>query len=214
MGPSVGFEAEFSRLFLEAGWQRPIKPAEALSRWEDFAEDCLDGFPWDVDDYNNDLTLRTRLAEILPVLEVAGHDAARRLAEKVEVADSRARAVLTRESFLDFSDDQWWLRRTPAYASRKFCADFREAYGVEMNSRSLFDDDLDEMIRLNSAGLSIPEVLIHVRNEGLYVSGRSGLLLRSFREVFPDVKRMRKLVSRWISGDAGDSELRSGFIQH
>ncbi|HEY3502006.1 MAG TPA: hypothetical protein VGN37_04340 [Actinocatenispora sp.] len=214
-GASVGLGEEFSRLFLEAGWRRAIKPTEALRRWEDFAEDCLAGFPWDVDDYNNDLTLRTQLAEVLPVLEAAGHGVARRMFEKIEAADSRAREVLTCESFPGFPEDRWWLRRTPTYASRKFCADFREAYGVEINPRSLFDDDLDEMIHLNSTGLSIPEVLIQVRDEGLYVSARSGLFFRSFREAFPDMGRMRRrLVSSWIAGDVGDSELRSGFIQH
>jgi hypothetical protein len=213
-GPSAGFDEEFSRLFLEAGWQSPIRPAEALRRWEDFADDCLAGFPWDVDDYNNDLTLRTRLAEILPVLEAAGHGAARHLSKKIEAADSRAREVLTCESFPGFPEDRWWLRRVPAYASRNFCADFREAYGIEINSRSLFDDDLDEMTRLKSAGLSVPEVLIHVRDEGLYVSTRAGLLFRSFREAFPDARRLRNLVSGWISGDVGDSELRAGFIQY
>ncbi|MDT0267662.1 hypothetical protein RM844_15345 [Streptomyces sp. DSM 44915] len=212
-GSSAAFDKAFSRKFMEVGWQSLVKPFEALRRWEEFADDCLAGFPWDVDDYNNDLTLRTRLAEILPALEAEGHVAARDVLKSIGAADSRARVVLAREAFPAFSVDRWWLRRVPTYASRRFCADFRDTYGIEINARSLFDDDVVEMSRLKSTGLSIPEVMIHVRCEGLYVSSRPGLFYRSFREAFPDARGMRGLVSGWISGAIGDSKLRSGFIQ-
>ncbi|MEV7399261.1 hypothetical protein AB0N93_02460 [Streptomyces sp. NPDC091267] len=211
---SDGFDGEFSRLFSEAGWRKPIGPAEALRRWQDFADDCLAGFPWDVEDYNNDLTLRSRIAEVLPALDVAGHDRARRLAEEIEAADSRVRSVLRSESFSRFPEEQWWLRRSPAYACRRFCADFHEAYGVEVEPRSRFDDDVREMIRLSATGLPVSDVLIHARDESLYASVRSGLLFRAFREAFPAAGRTRQdrqLVLRWISGGVEDAELRSGL---
>ncbi|GLU50526.1 hypothetical protein [Nocardiopsis ansamitocini] len=214
MSSSIDFDEAFSVLFLESGWREPIGPVEALRRWKSFSEDCLDGFPWDVDDYNNDLTLRTRLAETLPRLEEEGYDAARRLAGKIEESDSRVRVVLRCESFLGFPEDRWWLRRTPIYASKDFCIEFREAYGVDIEPKSRFDDDKREIARMKAAGMSALDVLIHVRAEGWYVSTNSGLFFRAFREAFPSVRRNRKLVLGWISGEVEEPMLRSSFSEH
>ncbi|MFF1926336.1 hypothetical protein ACFVW8_37950 [Streptomyces sp. NPDC058221] len=213
-GFSEGFGEEFSGLFSAAGWRKPIGPAEALDRWQRFADDCRDGYPWDVEDYNNDLTLRSRLAEILPVLEAAGHAEARGLSEQIEGADSQVRNVLRNESFTRFPEGEWWLRRSPAYACRRFGTEFRETYGVEVEPRSLFDDDVRELVRLRATGLSVADALIHARAERLYVSVNDGLLFRAFREAFPAAGRARparKLVLNWIAGGAEDAELRSGL---
>ncbi|MCM2412043.1 hypothetical protein [Streptomyces sp. RKAG290] len=193
---------------------KPIGPDEALRRWQDFADDCLAGFPWDVEDYNNDLTLRSRIAEFLAESKAAGDDRTRGLAAQIEAADSRVRSVLRDESFLRFPEAQWWLRRSPAYACRRFCADYHEAYGIEVEPRSRFDDDADELIRLNGTGLPVSDVLIHARDESMYAAARPGLLLRAFREAFPAAARARptrQLVLSWIAGGTEDSGLRAGL---
>ena len=60
MGDSgSGFDRGFAQAFVDKGWRTEASPGEVSERWQRFAADCLAGYPWDLEDYLNDLTMRT-----------------------------------------------------------------------------------------------------------------------------------------------------------
>lgn len=200
------FDQEFSRAFTEQGWRVDISPREAVERWQRFAADCTAGFPWDLDDYLDDLSLRSRLAKVLP--QLAG-PRAQALRDAVERTDQEIRQVLTVESFPQFPADEWWLRNSPAYASRSFCAEFESAYGVRIPPRSLLDDDVAELSRLAADGLGPAEACLRFRASGRYAAGVDGLFLRAAKEGLGLDRRASRAVWSWLTGRTTDAELRA-----
>ncbi|MFF7153644.1 hypothetical protein [Streptomyces sp. NPDC008139] len=205
------FDECFSEVFSRQGWRIPMLPGEAEARWSSFVKDCVDGYPWDVEDYFNDLSLRSALAKALPELESAGHGHARELGKSIAESDEILKAVLVRDSFPGFSEGDWWLRRTPIYAARRFCAEFHESHGVEIASRSRYDNDVDEMSRMATEGASASSICFIVRSDSWYVSLRSGLFLRACRDALSLSRDGRKTVWKWLMGEISDDELRETF---
>lgn len=202
------FGREFSRAFADKGWRTEISPREALDRWQRFAADCAAGFPWDLDDYLNDLSLRTVLSEVLP--ELVGPEADG-LRDAIERTDPTVRQVLTHESFPSYRDDQWWLRNSPSYAARSFCEEFESAYGVRIRPQSRFDDDVAELSRLVADGLGPADACLRFRTSGRYAATVDGLFLRAAREGLGLDRKAARILWSWLTGKITDGEFRASF---
>ncbi|MEU9129269.1 hypothetical protein AB0D08_14385 [Kitasatospora sp. NPDC048540] len=204
------FEREFSQAFTAKGWRTGITPREALDRWQRFATDCEAGFPWDLDDYLNDLSLRTVLSDVLPRL--AGPEAGG-LRDAIGRIDPAVRQVLTDDSFPSYPIDQWWLRNSPSYAARSFCEEFEAAYGVRIRRQSRFDDDVAELSRLVSTGLGPADACLRLRASGRYATTADGLFLRAAKQGLGLDRRAARVLWSWLTGTITDAELRSSLDQ-
>jgi hypothetical protein len=205
-----GFEREFSRAFVDKGWRTEVAPAEVVARWERFATDCVDGFPWDLEDYLNDLSMRTVVSQVLPGLTGAQADAFR---AEIEKTDLVVRQVLNQQSFPSFPSDQWWLRRSPSYAARRFCAEFESAYGVRIRAQSRFDDDVAELSGLVADGLAPAEACLRFRAEDHYVTATDSLFLRAAREALRLDRKASRTLWSWLTGQSTDAEFRAALDQ-
>ncbi|WP_371480260.1 hypothetical protein [Kitasatospora sp. NBC_00315] len=202
------FDLEFSRAFTDKGWRTEISPWEAVDRWQRFAADCAAGFPWDLDDYLNDLSLRTVLSEVLPQLSGPEADGFR---EAIERTDLAVRLVLTDESFPSYPVDQWWLRNSPSYAARSFCAEFESAYGVRIRPQSRFDDDVAELSRLVADGLGPADACLRFRSSGRYAATVDGLFLRAARESLDLDRKAARILWSWLIGKITDAEFQASL---
>ncbi|GLW68538.1 hypothetical protein Kpho02_08370 [Kitasatospora phosalacinea] len=202
------FDREFSLAFAEQGWRTETSPREALNQWQRFAADCTAGFPWDLEDYLNDLSLRTVLSKVLPELTGPEADGVR---DAVERADVDVRQVLTQESFLSFPNDQWWLRNSPSYAARHFCEEFESAYGVRIRARSRFDDDVAAFSLLVADGFEPADACLRFRSSGRYATTANGLFLRAAREALGLDRRAARTVWSWLTGEITDDEFRASL---
>jgi len=92
-----------------------MSDAQLISRWRAFVGEAERGYPLGLDDYRNDLDLRSLIAE-------AG------LEQSVEQDDARLRALLIRtEETLWESDspNAFWIRGYPGNASGALLEDLR-----------------------------------------------------------------------------------------
>ncbi|GAA5006366.1 hypothetical protein [Kitasatospora paranensis] len=202
------FEREFSQAFTGKGWRTGISPREAVDRWRRFAGDCTAGFAWDLDDYLDDLTLRSVLSEVLP--ELAGPEADG-LRDAIERTDRAVRKVLTHEAFTDFPNDEWWLRNCPAYAARRFCEEFESAYGVRIRPQSRFDDDVAELARLTAGGLGPADACLRFRSSGRSAATADGLFLRAAKEALGLHRKPADALWSWLTKEITDAEFRAAL---
>ncbi|WP_034089448.1 hypothetical protein [Streptacidiphilus albus] len=211
MGDSgSGFDRGFAQAFVDKGWRTEASPGEVSERWQRFAADCLAGYPWDLEDYLNDLTMRTLVSEVLPQLTGSAADAFR---AGIERTDLDVRKVLDRDSFPSFPSDQWWLRSSPSYAARSFCAEFESAYGVHVRAQSRFDDDVAELSGLVAGGLTPAEACLRLRASNHYVAATDSLFLRAAREALGLDRKASRALWSWLTGRTTDTDLRAALDQ-
>ncbi|MFE7273877.1 hypothetical protein [Streptomyces sp. NPDC057623] len=200
---------EFSTLFSNAGWTSRIAPHEVIERWCAFGADCIDGFPWDIEDYLNDVTMRSALEEVEDSFRDLDPIGAEALMREILTVDVSLQTVFEREVFPNAPEGRWWVRRVPSYAARKFCREFKEAYNVKILPMSKFDDDVDAMKCLLAEGGELVDVFINVRRENWYVAGRPGLLFRACKSSARLPRSAMGALWSWASGELPDSRLRA-----
>lgn len=86
-----------------------------ISRWQAFVAQAETGYPLGIEDYRNDLDLRSLIA-------LAG------IAERVSSEDARFRSLLTRtetELWSSEAPDPWWTRGYPGNAGPLLLEDLR-----------------------------------------------------------------------------------------
>ncbi|WP_441251049.1 hypothetical protein [Kitasatospora sp. McL0602] len=204
------FDRELSQAFAAEGRRSEVTAAGVAARWRRFAEDCVAGYAWDLEDYLDDLTLRTTLAAVLPAS--AGPEADQ-LRAAVEQDDLMLHQVLNREVFPRQPADQWWLRNCPAYAARHFCAEFEQAYGVQIQPRSRFDADVAALVGLLTDGLTPAQACLEFRASGRYAAATDGLFLRAAREALTLDRRAARALWSWRTGKTTDAEFRAAFSE-
>lgn len=161
-----------------------------------------------MEDYLNDLTLRTTLSQELAQTSRHYPECTRELLRQVEAADEIVRAVLTKESFTKFPEHHWWLRNTPSYASQAFCEEFRRTHGVTVRASSKYDDSLSAVQRILVEASGRPQAFVEARNTIPYLADRPPLLFRAIRATTALQPRERRALSRWTQGELRDQDLR------
>ncbi|WP_030017503.1 hypothetical protein [Streptomyces monomycini] len=193
-----------------------MDPAEKLARWRAFAEDCTDGYPWDLEDYLVEVSSRSVLHEMITDSRGSGFAGQReadllRVVAEIEAIDVSLRPVFGIEAFSRMPKEEWWLRCVPSYAARDICREFAETYGVSPAARSKFDVDADAMAKLFTEGALPADICLKAAGEGWYVAGQPALMYRACRRALPVDRAARRLIWAWANGKASESDLRSGL---
>ncbi|MEU4471364.1 hypothetical protein [Micromonospora sp. NPDC023888] len=131
MTEHVGFADRF-RAAVAATGARPRLPGELLGQWAQFVEFCEEGYDDNLDEYNNDLTVRDLIERVLNGPALAGIPELGWMWAEVTEADERFRALLGSEPLPFEVPRPWWRARLPRYAGAEMVADARRRYGVRV----------------------------------------------------------------------------------
>jgi hypothetical protein len=205
------FEEAINELAEQSGWQRAVTPDSAIVRWENFGEDLRSGYPWDVEDYLEDVQLRSALNKLFRVLGESHQESVRSLEQKILRIDAQIGKVLANETFTRFPSSEWWMRNSPAYASRPFCREFQECYGVTIPERSDLDSVCAEMTRMLNSGATASRICLEMSTHPYFLGRRHVLLYRASKEIFPLDRRKRHALWSWISGNLTDEDFIEKF---
>ncbi|MFE5915895.1 hypothetical protein [Streptomyces sp. NPDC056468] len=204
-----GHGEDFSTLFSDAGWETRITAEEVLEKWRTFGTDCIDGYPWDIEDYLNDITMRSTLQKVEHSFRELEHTQAAILMYEIHAVDASLQTVFERDVFPDIPGGQWWIRRAPTYAARRFCQEFEQIYKVKIRPKSKFDDDVDSMKALLAEGFDSVDVFVKAKQEDWYVAERPGLLFLACRSATSLPRRAMRALWAWASGELPASQLRA-----
>jgi hypothetical protein len=105
--------------------------SQLVDQWNALIDECVEGCPWDVSEYNNEMLARDQLARILDDEELQGFAAHKDLAEQVGRADARFRILLLPDFVLP-SQSSWWRAGVLRRAGPDYARYFRDAYGVDI----------------------------------------------------------------------------------
>ncbi|MGG2459763.1 hypothetical protein ACO0M4_08065 [Streptomyces sp. RGM 3693] len=184
---------------------------ERLARWRSFADDCLDGYPWEVEEFLMDVNSRSTLQELLAASREGTSVDHRLIAAELEAVDASLRPIFNIEAFPKMSPSEWWLRYVPSYAARDFCRDFKSAYGVSIAARSKFDLDVDAMTQLSANGAAPADICLKVAEERWYVAERPALLFRACQRSLSIDRSARRALWSWATGKVSESGLRAAL---
>lgn len=180
-----------------------------VTSWVKFSRDCTDGYPWDLDDYDNSTFLRSELGLVFPAAISGGFPTSSRLASDVQKADDAAQEVLTTLRGDQKQDGPWWKINLPSYACASFCREVRKNLGIHLDSRSKFDSSVLDMRRI-AEPLGPDEkskAFIEARDTIEYLSGSAALLSKACGEIFRLNHAEKITVWKWANGRIGDIEL-------
>ncbi|MFD7662410.1 hypothetical protein [Streptomyces sp. NPDC059788] len=206
---SSPFTSHFNRTFHSLGWTHDISPNQAMSRWRTFEVDCRQGYPWDLEDYQNELTLRGTLKKAVPKLHQCDSTATADMVEQIEVIDQSLQALFT--NLLSPTAADWWVRFTLPYASVSFCEQAGEAYGVHIRPSSKFDEDLLNLQQALADERNPTDAYIMARREGWYVTERPSLFYRCCTHALAMDRRKRQALRLWVHGKLPDEAFRAVF---
>lgn len=184
---------------------------ERLARWRTFADDCLDGYPWEVEEFLMDVNSRSTLQELVAASREDRAVEYRLIAAEIDAVDASLRPIFDIEAFPKMPPSEWWLRCVPSYAARDFCREFKSAYGVSIAARSKFDLDVDAMTQLSANGVAPVDICLKVAEEQWYVANRPALLFRACRRSLSMDRSARRALWSWATGKVSESGLRAAL---
>ncbi|QTZ90879.1 hypothetical protein [Streptomyces auratus] len=184
---------------------------ERLARWRTFADDCLDGYPWEVEEFLMDVNSRSTLQELMAASREDRAVDHHLIAAELDAIDTTLRTIFDVEAFPKMPPSEWWLRCVPSYAARDFCREFKGAYGVSIAARSKFDLDVDAMVQLSANGMAPADICLKVAEEQWYVTKRPALLFRACRRSLPMDRSARRALWAWATGNVSAPGLRAAL---
>ncbi|HWK88427.1 MAG TPA: hypothetical protein VNP72_00480 [Longimicrobium sp.] len=109
-------------------------PQSMLDEWRKFVQQCQDGYPFNIYEYHNDLSVRDRIEACLHET-AADADAQAGFAAGVAEEDERFRALLQPGVQVGPEEDAWWHRGVLRYAWRDLARDLKDWFNVEIEVR-------------------------------------------------------------------------------
>ncbi|HEU0014979.1 MAG TPA: hypothetical protein VFQ45_14925 [Longimicrobium sp.] len=109
-------------------------PDSMLEEWRAFVQQCQNGYPYNIYEYHNDLSVRDRIEACL---REEGADAALQpeFAAGVAEVDERFRGLLKPGVQVGPEEDAWWHRGVLRYAWRDLARDLKDWFNVEIEVR-------------------------------------------------------------------------------
>ena len=131
----VSFEERLRSLQLARGWAHPLTIAEMLDGWRAFIEQCEAAYEWGFYEYENDLSIRDRIALILAAADISNHAVVQNMAEQVAQLDRRFRSLLQEGVSIKGTEKPWWRRGVLTYSGAEYANDVSSLYSVAVEIR-------------------------------------------------------------------------------
>jgi hypothetical protein len=109
----------------------PYTPTGVVEQWEQIVSMIEAGYDDSIYEYDNDLSVRNLLAELLEDPLIQAHAESAWVTETVDALDKRLRAVMTDQPIRDVQGP-WWRSHLPIIASAEFADDLQNLYGYKV----------------------------------------------------------------------------------
>jgi hypothetical protein len=130
MEPLEDYISAVARLLQSIGCS--ASPAELVSMWESFVEECEVGYRWDISEYDNEIRVRRALELLLESPALKHFPQLQDLAEVVTPIDNRFRSLL-QEGLTRPGKTSWYERGILRRAGCEYTEYIRSAYNVEVH---------------------------------------------------------------------------------
>ncbi len=129
-GSSASFLEAVDNLLGTGGIRSEYSPSSLVGIWEGLVQECEGGYQWDLSEYDNDISCRDHLGEILANL--AHYPECQDLGTEVSRVDDRFRAMCATGVERPWPEDHWWRKKVLAKAGEEYRRDVESLYGLEV----------------------------------------------------------------------------------
>ncbi|MGI8439512.1 MAG: hypothetical protein ACR2NV_04815 [Thermoleophilaceae bacterium] len=126
------FLERFRAIAVARGWGSDTSPVELLKRWKAFVRSCEEGYRWSIYEYDNELSARDLLADVMNDSVLAQTPELAEWATRVALVDARFSALLHEHEMRGRGTDPWWRRGVLRSAGPEYRQDVRDLHGIEV----------------------------------------------------------------------------------
>ncbi|MFJ8104611.1 hypothetical protein [Streptomyces sp. NPDC096132] len=132
MSEPHGFADRFQWIARSEGWVNPALPGGFIRMWEEFVEECVSGYEFDLAEYLNDLSIRGLLQKAMDDIEMKLLEQYSWFTGEVRRVDERFREAVEDGPVVWPDGEFWWRRKIPPIGSEDFVRDVRDRFSVEL----------------------------------------------------------------------------------
>ena len=125
------FLERFRVIAVARGWGSDTSPVELLKRWKAFVRSCEEGYRWSIYEYDNELSARDLLADVMNDSVLAQTPELAEWATRVALVDARFSALLHEHEMRGRDTDPWGRRGVLRSAGPEYRQDVRDLHGIE-----------------------------------------------------------------------------------
>ncbi len=108
-----------------------VSPASLVTQWREFVKWCEDGYQWDISEYNNEISVRDKLEQLLMSQKLQSFNELQQLKITVEEIDQDFKKLLKDDVKL-INQNTWWKQGILKKAGGPYATYFQNAYDIEV----------------------------------------------------------------------------------
>ena len=127
---SSSLEKLIEKVAGERQWRRKLSAGDLVSGWTVFVDQCAQGYPLGIYEFENDRYVRTMIHEVLSAADPVDDSTLAEFSGKVSDLDDKFRSLLQPGVLVGKDGDFWWNRGVPGRAGSELASDFNDIYGL------------------------------------------------------------------------------------
>ncbi|MGW7461205.1 hypothetical protein [Streptomyces sp. NPDC054797] len=132
-GQMMLFLDRYRAVLERSGRRGPTTPSRAIEMWEEFVEDCRDGYEATLFEYWDEISIRRFLQSLLDDPAGRATPEIKWFAAEVHRIDDEFRKVI-RGGFSVPGDRSWWESTLPRLGGEEIARNVKDLYGFEMET--------------------------------------------------------------------------------
>lgn len=120
-------------LALQNHGYKPRSPNELLRWWQQFLEQCEDGYPSSIYEYDDEICVRDYIESVLNDVRVASYGEFTEFELKVRGIDERFRKLFQPDVKRPWPNDVWWRAGILRFACEEYCQDILSRYSIPVD---------------------------------------------------------------------------------
>lgn len=106
-------------------------PAQLLGKWDYFVSKCLEGYQWDISEYDNELSVRKDIEEIITAKRLEHFPEIQDLKRRFFEIDKRLKKLFKADFELP-NRDHWWEKGVLIKAGKPYATYIKKVYGIQI----------------------------------------------------------------------------------
>ena len=103
-----------------------------LSEWTSFVSQCEQGYQFDISEYDNDVSIRDKIEEVINNEELYSPQDVQRFADAVHMLDEQLRALFIDNVYRPFTSGTWWEASILKFAGQEYSEDMLNLYKIDV----------------------------------------------------------------------------------
>ena len=133
--PMAMFAEEVDDIQRKEGRRMMLAHDELIEGWREFVELCSYGYPMNIYEYENDLSIRNVIEKVLLSQNLKQYLQYFEFAEKINSIDLEFKTLLN-DGFVMEGRVNWWNRSVLKEAGKEYAEDIKSLYDVEVRIKS------------------------------------------------------------------------------